>query len=479
MEFSDQVNSFFENFFTNFFTIDSIAILFTAIVSFLLGMLINRLRLGSKMKKLRQQIQTKDNQIAALNATSKNLQEELEFKAADIQRANLELTQVKDRVSLLETEKGQLHTDLFTANEEIERLNGDNGNYSATIEDLHDQILGLKTRNQQLLQNGGDHTDTLGVLNDDTAALDRLDALEQKLDRLESENTTLKNQLANDELGSADIDQTTVQRLLALDEKLSDLEVENQLLKAELDKLKIQRDNDREYADVAEDGADNTERSGLLGDASDMETVPRLKMDKEVLGEQLVADGTDKDTMTDDLTKIEGIGPFIATKLRKIGIRTYQDIADMDTARIAQVTQDIGFFPGRIERDDWVGQAKGMLGQAGLASYGEMETARRISIDNLSNINAEDDLKTIEGIGDKVEQLLKSSGIMNWHQLADASVEQLNEILTNGGDRFGSCDPTTWPDQARLAADGEWEKLKTYQNYLEGGRDTGGRHKEV
>ncbi len=63
----------------------------------------------------------------------------------------------------------------------------------------------------------------------------------------------------------------------------------------------------------------------------------------------------------DDLTKIEGIGPFVEEKLNKLGIYTYDQISKFNARDIKAVTHFIEYFPGRIERDDWVGQSKVLL----------------------------------------------------------------------------------------------------------------------
>jgi len=60
----------------------------------------------------------------------------------------------------------------------------------------------------------------------------------------------------------------------------------------------------------------------------------------------------------DDLKKISGIGPFIEEKLNSIGIYTFSQISKFTDADIQQVTELIAFFPGRILRDDWRGQAE-------------------------------------------------------------------------------------------------------------------------
>ena len=70
----------------------------------------------------------------------------------------------------------------------------------------------------------------------------------------------------------------------------------------------------------------------------------------------------------------------------------------------------------------------------------------------------------------KIELLLHGAGIHSFTELADTSVERLKEVLTNAGDRFRIHDPSTWPEQARLAADGDMGKLKAYQEFLSGGK---------
>lgn len=81
-----------------------------------------------------------------------------------------------------------------------------------------------------------------------------------------------------------------------------------------------------------------------------------------------------------------------------------------------------------------------------------------------------DDLKKIEGIGPKIAELLANSEIGDFNALAGADVEKLKEILAEAGSRYKMHDPTTWPEQAKLAADGEWEKLEKLQDELKGGK---------
>jgi len=64
---------------------------------------------------------------------------------------------------------------------------------------------------------------------------------------------------------------------------------------------------------------------------------------------------------SDDLTKLNGIGPYIEQRLNDIGIYNYDQISRLTPDDIRKITELIDFFPGRIERDDWVGQAYSLL----------------------------------------------------------------------------------------------------------------------
>ncbi len=82
--------------------------------------------------------------------------------------------------------------------------------------------------------------------------------------------------------------------------------------------------------------------------------------------------------------------------------------------------------------------------------------------------DAEDDLKVIEGIGPKLESVLKQAGIKTYRDLAARSVEELQAILDTAGVARIS-NPQTWAEQAKLAAEGRWEELKQLQETLKGG----------
>lgn len=69
----------------------------------------------------------------------------------------------------------------------------------------------------------------------------------------------------------------------------------------------------------------------------------------------------------DDLKLIFGIGPFIERKLAEIDITTYKQIADLSEEDIIRVGEYLNYFPGRIERDNWLSSAK----ELHMDKYGE------------------------------------------------------------------------------------------------------------
>ena len=66
----------------------------------------------------------------------------------------------------------------------------------------------------------------------------------------------------------------------------------------------------------------------------------------------------------DDLKVISGIGPKLEKVLNGLGIWTYSQIAGWEKAEIAWMNRHLS-FNGRIERDDWIAQARTLIETAG------------------------------------------------------------------------------------------------------------------
>lgn len=84
---------------------------------------------------------------------------------------------------------------------------------------------------------------------------------------------------------------------------------------------------------------------------------------------------------------------------------------------------------------------------------------------------ASDDLTKIEGIGPKISEILQEGGIASYADLAGTDPDRIREMLSAAGGQFASHDPETWPKQAEMARDGNWDELKSWQDELDGGKE--------
>ena len=80
-----------------------------------------------------------------------------------------------------------------------------------------------------------------------------------------------------------------------------------------------------------------------------------------------------------------------------------------------------------------------------------------------------DDLTKVEGVGPKAAEALVNAGLESFAKLAKADAEKIKEILTEASSRMAHLDPTSWPKQAQMAADGKWDELKEWQDNVKGG----------
>ena len=82
-----------------------------------------------------------------------------------------------------------------------------------------------------------------------------------------------------------------------------------------------------------------------------------------------------------------------------------------------------------------------------------------------------DDLKIVEGIGPKIEELFHNAGIKTWKDLAETTVEKCQQILNDAGNRYKMHQPESWPNQSEMAYLGKWNELKEWQDSVIGGKE--------
>jgi predicted flap endonuclease-1-like 5' DNA nuclease len=141
----------------------------------------------------------------------------------------------------------------------------------------------------------------------------------------------------------------------------------------------------------------------------------------------------------------------------------------------------IGYQRSKIRLNDYLGHLARL--EADLAQCFKMKTqpaaapaakpakiAEPLPVVAAPPVPETDDLKKIEGIGPKIEQILHESGIRTFAQLSQTEPAHIMELLRAAGPQFQIHDPGTWPDQARLAAQGKWDELKVWQDELNKGK---------
>ena len=88
----------------------------------------------------------------------------------------------------------------------------------------------------------------------------------------------------------------------------------------------------------------------------------------------------------------------------------------------------------------------------------------------LTNKTQKDNLKLIEGIGPKIEEVLNKANIFTFMDLKESNRDFLKSLLNQAGSQFRMHEPETWPQQAEIAYKKDWDGLKKYQDFLSKGR---------
>lgn len=307
----ESLQSFLTQLFTELNNEDSFAILFFLFIAFLIGLIFGRFSIGGKYRKLKKQLPKKESELIALQAEHHVLQEQFEENETKLKKTEAQNVDLKKQNAALEKEKMESQGNLYAAADQIEKLKKSN-----------------------------------------LANLSKIEALNHKITNLQSSNSSLSSEVERDVEVINDLSQIqssyaeTINRLGALENKLNKLEQENSGLQAEINTLK-----DTSAVAFVDVDLDESE----LEESKDESALKAKNAIKATLGKNIpLAEAKNKN----ELTEIKGIGPFIENKLNEIGIYTFKQISQFDDEFIQLVTEAIQFFPGRIKRDDWVGQAK-------------------------------------------------------------------------------------------------------------------------
>ncbi len=438
----------------------------------LLGLFLGWLVWGRLVKALREQVAKLEREIADWRKKYEKLQKEYAELEGELKDARLKIDKQAERIRQLELEKGQLHGDLMAARQ-VRDAQG------KELDALKSRFSALEEEKMTWSASAAD-TSELDALRAKLNESNTLNAsLRSKVGQLES-NVSASSSSAGEvgelkaKLAEAEATTNAHQRTIRdLNVKLSNAGDTSELdgLRAKLNKTEADLAACRAKASAAPAAASgfvagaaggsaggNAKTTGGGAPLSKEEKKANAEKAKQKVKARMAASaGGGKD----DLKLISGVGPALEKKLNDLGIFTFKQVSEFDPEMVGTVNDAIEFFPGRVQRDDWVGQAKKLY---------QTKQSNPDALTSKKNPSNPEDLKVVEGIGPKIEQLLKNDGIRTWRDLANAKVDRLKGILEAAGDRYRIHDPGTWAEQAQLAADGDWDKLKEYQDFLQGGR---------
>jgi predicted flap endonuclease-1-like 5' DNA nuclease len=205
------------------------------------------------------------------------------------------------------------------------------------------------------------------------------------------------------------------------------------------EKAAAKKKADEEKAKKAEEAAAAAAAAKpVTKEAKKKEELKRVKANASKIDFKVL--GTAKASEKDDLQVIKGIGPFIEEKLNALGIYTYRQISKMNSKLEDSVNLAIEFFPGRVKRDQWVAQAKILLGEdvkideKALKKAEELERvakkAEKIDFGTIGVASAsdKDNLQELKGIGPFIEEKLNALGIFKFVQIAKMTSKIEDEV---------------------------------------------------
>ncbi len=164
--------------------------------------------------------------------------------------------------------------------------------------------------------------------------------------------------------------------------------------------------------------------------------------------------GRSSKNQKNNLQTISGIGAYIEEKLNTIDIFTFEQISKFTNRDIETINDAIEFFPGRIERDEWVPQAQELVYSGGkkTALFERMKLKKhKIDYTKIGIAHREDaqDLSQIHGIGPFIQDKLYFLDIYTFEQISKFTPQDVETIADIIEFFPGRIERDNWVDQAK------------------------------
>lgn len=327
-----------------------------AVVGFFLGVLVAWFFLDNRCRK---QLAEQEERLRASNAaTSKALtQEQDEHKET---RRRLAEMDARDGKSIQQI--ADLKTGLENAAQDIDKAKSDAANARKELEVAHgalkdiDALRKAETQKDQEiddLQKSVESTSkSLEDANADTIRLkNELHGAQEKLKDAEASAADASSQAATE----------SAKRIEKLETELSAAKTDLEQSQADVSKCKAESERIRAELEAANNNAAaSTTIDPRPADKPVDEPATPTAAEETAEPSAPLTLVSSTSSKPDNLTKIKGVGKVLSKKLNDQGITTFAEIAALSQADIDKINKVLD-FPGRIEREKWVEQAKGFL----------------------------------------------------------------------------------------------------------------------
>jgi len=163
-------------------------------------------------------------------------------------------------------------------------------------------------------------------------------------------------------------DESEDQDLVAEDESAADDEDEVEWLEAsELDEADWDESSEDDEESELDDDSAEDDNEDPFDEVMEVGDELQRELDIDASNEHLLDGSNDSASLfdpveqRDDLKQIFGIGPVTEKALNELGITSYSQLADLKSHEIEKIASALSIVPGRIERDNWVGNARKQL----------------------------------------------------------------------------------------------------------------------
>jgi NADH-quinone oxidoreductase subunit E len=243
------------------------------------------------------------------------------------------------------------------------------GSAEAEQQRLADELAALQASGKQGAVDANELADLRARLkraDDDAKSLrSELDAAAKVRGSTEAERRRLADELAALQ-AAAKADTADPDELADLRARLKHADDDAKSLRGELEAALHARSNaEAEHRRLADElAAMQGLQDGQAADVAASEPTPRILAAVAQAAASLAQDTADAEP--DDLQQIKGIGPKIADRLNELGVLRLQQIAEWTPENIDRVNQHLK-FKGRIEREEWIPQAKALIAARAIA----------------------------------------------------------------------------------------------------------------